>query len=316
MKIWELIIKWSIYLSVVTTAIVIYLNINKIWSRKHEPVVADSISIAAQLISFTTILPFVINYSFQGNYWDAIYQFLWIIYTAFLILVGIGFWVKEHKYLGICQKLFRALKQEGDEVGNLVKFLGNLTGEKQLLAILHHLAWLDGHLDERERKYIQTFTDNLEIPTIDFLEQKPPEEGIEKFNNLRLLVQDYLSIQPPIEQVKLLSDIVRALIAVDEEITLEEEVIAGEIAGIVDEYVNQKTPTVYSIVIHPKTQEQETAIKIAIPNVTEACILGDRALIVGNFHTRRFAEIISETYREQRWFTVVYENLPGQQEHS
>lgn len=312
MKIWELIIKWSIYLSVVTTAIVIYLNINKIWSRKHEPVVADSVSIAAQLISFATILPFVINYSVNGNYWDAFYQFLWIIYTVFLILIGIGFWVKEHKYLGIWQKLLRALKQESNEVGNLVKSLGSLTGEKQLLAILHHLAWLDGHLDERERKYIQTFTDNLEIDTVDILEQKPPEDGCGKFNSLRLLVQEYLAIQPPAEQVKLLCDVAHALIAADEKITPEEEVIAGEIAGIVDEYVNGKTGTVFSIVIHPKTQEQEKAILTAIPDATEKCILGDRALITGNFHTRRFAEIISETYREQGWFTVVYENFSGQ----
>ena len=178
------------------------------------------------------------------------------------------------------------------------------------MTLLHHLAWLDGHLDEKERKYIQTFTDNLDIDAVNFLEQKPPEDGIDKFNKLRLLVQDYLAIQPPIEQVKLLSDIVHALIAVDEEITSEEEVIAGEIAGIVDEYVNRKTPTVYSIVIHPKTQEQEKAIKSTISTITEECIIGDRALIAGHFHTRRFAEIISKAYREQGWFTVVYENSP------
>ena len=188
-------------------------------------------------------------------------------------LYSFSHWVKEHRYLGIWQKLLITLKQETNEVGNLVKSLGNLTGEKQLLSILHHLAWLDGHLDERERKYIQTFSDNLEIDTIDFLEQKPPQEGIEKFNNLRLLVQDYLAIHPPIEQVKLLSDVAHAWIAVDEEITPEEEAIAGEIAGIVDEYVNGKTATVYSLVIHPKTQEQEKAILSAIPDATEECIL-------------------------------------------
>jgi hypothetical protein len=80
----------------------------------------------------------------------------------------------------------------------------------------------------------------------------------------------------------------------------------------VNEYVNGKTATVYSIVIHPKTQEQEKAILTLIPDAIEECILGTRALIVGNFHTRRFAEIISETYQEQGWFTVVYENFLGQ----
>lgn len=309
MEILQLLLQWSIYLSVVTTGVVVYLNINKMWSRKHEPVVADSISVAAQLISFVTILPFVINYSFKRNYGDAFYQILWIIYTAFMILTGIGFWVKERKYLGVWQKLLRALRQESNEVGNLVKSLGNLTGEKQLLEILHRLAWLDENLDERERKYIQTFTNQLDIDSELILDGKPPEEGVDKFNCLRQLVQDYLAIEPPVEQVELLGDLVQALIAADDKITPEEEVITDEITGMVDKYANRKGGNYYGIVIHPKNQDQEKAILTAIPEAKEEFVLGDRAFVAGTFHTRRYAEIISEFYREQGWFTVVQENL-------
>lgn len=305
MELLKLVLEWSIYLSVATTAIVVYLNINKMWSRKHESVVADSISVAAQLLSLATILPFLISYSFSGNYWDALYQFLWVVYTAFLILTGIGFWVKKHKYLGVWPQLLKALRQESNEVGNLVKSLGHSTGKKQLLAILHRLAWLDDVLDERERKYVETFTNQLEINSGLILDCKPPEEGIEKFNSLRQSVQEYLAIEPPTEQVQLLGDLVQVLIALDEKITPEEEAIAEEIAGMVDNYANRKVTTYYGIVIHPKNQEQEKAILTAIPAAKEECLLGDRAFVAGTFHTRRYAEIISESYREQGWFTVV-----------
>lgn len=307
MEILELVLQWSIYLSVATTAIVVYLNINKMWSRKHEPVVADSISVAAQLISFVTIIPFVLSYSLQENYGDAIYQLLWIVYTAFLILIGIGFWVKERRYLGVWQKFLRALRQESYEVGNLVKSLGDSTEKKQLLEILHRLAWLDDNLDERERQYIETFTNQLDIDYEFILERQPPEEGIDKFKSLRQLVQEYLAIKPPREQVQLLGDLVQALIAADEKITPEEEVITEEINSMVEKYADRKTATCYDIVIHPKNQEQEEAIIKSIPEAKAEVVLGDRALIAGTFQTRRYAEIICESYREQGWFTVVHE---------
>lgn len=309
MELLELVLQWSIYLSVMTTAMVVYLSINKMWSRKHEPVVAESISVAAQLISFITIIPFLVNYSLRGKYEDAIYQFLWIFYTAFLILTGIGFWVKERRYVGVWQKLLSSLGQESHEVGNLVKALGNLTGKKQLLEILHRLAWLDNELDERERRYIQIFTNQLDIDDEFILERQPPEEGIEKFHSLRQLLLEYLAIKPPTEQVQLLGDLVQALIAADEKITPEEEVIAEEISSMVENYANTKATTYYGIIIHPKNQEQENAIIQEIPEAKAEVVLGDRALIAGTFQTRRYAEIISDSYRERGWFTVVNENL-------
>jgi hypothetical protein len=308
MKFIELLLQWSIYLSVAINALVVYLNINKMWSRKQESVVADSISVAAQLISFVTIIPFLISYTLKGNYGDALYQLLWFVYTGFLIITGIGFWVKEQRYLGIWQKLIRAVNQDKNEVGNLVKSIISSPGNHQIVAILHRLAWLDDELDQREHEYIQLFANQLEIDSEFILDGKPPEEGIDKFNTLRQLVQEYLAIEPPTEQVQLLGDLVQALIAADDKITPEEEVIAEEIAGMVDNSANRNQTIYYGIVIHPKNQEQETEIVTAIPAVKVECLLGDRAFVAGIFHTRRYAELVSESYRDRGWFTVVHEN--------
>lgn len=301
-------LKWLINLSVIITAIVVYLNINKIWSRKHETVVAESVSVVGQLISLLTILPFLISYSFQGNYSDAIYQLFWFIYTAFLILTGIGFWVKEHKYLGIWQKFLKSLKQEKNEVGNLIKDLITSPEKQKLLTILHYLAWLDGELDERERLYIETFTHQLEIDFEFLWDHQSPEKGIDKFNYLCQAVQQYLANNPPKKQVKLLSDLVHTLIAVDEKITLEEEVSVEEIESMIHNYADEKVSSFYQIIIHPKNAEQEKAILSEIPAAKPKCILGDYALIAESFYTQRYAEMISESYREKGWFTVVYKN--------
>jgi hypothetical protein len=233
---------------------------------------------------------------------------LWFVYTGFLIITGIGFWVKEQRYLGIWQKLIRAVNQDKNEVGNLVKSIINTTGNNQIVEILHRLAWLDDELDQRERDYIELFTNQLKIDSEFILDGKPPEEGIDKFNSLRQLVQEYLAIEPPTEQVQLLGDLVQALIAADEKITPEEEVIAEEIAGMVDNSANRKQTTSYAIVIHPKNQEQETAILTAMPEAKVEYLLGDRAFVAGIFHTRRYAELVSESYRQKGWFTVVHEN--------
>ena len=68
--------------------------------------------------------------------------------------------------------------------------------------------------------------------------------------------------------------------------------------------VNQ--PHLFGIIVHPE-QEQEASILVTLPEAEVENLLGDRAFLAGTFHTRRYAEIISESYREQGWFTVVHE---------
>lgn len=181
------------------------------------------------------------------------------------------------------------------------KYLGDSTGKKQLLEILHRLAQLDDNQDERKRQYID-FTHQLEIDSEFISERQPPEEGIEKFNSWCKLEKD-ITIKAHTEQVELQGDLVQALIAADEKITPEEEVVAEQISSMVEKYANREATTSYEIVIHPKNPEQEKAILKAIAEAKEEQVLGDRALIAG-IH-RRYREIISESQQEQGWFTVV-----------
>jgi hypothetical protein len=306
MKIFEFVIQWLFNLAVVTNAVLIYLNINKIWSRKHETIVAESISVGAKTLGMSIAVIFIFNFLMKRDYGSLISYFLFLVSDIIFFLIGLGFWVRKGKKLGIWSKFFRALKQESSEVGNLVKSLANHQGKGQLLEILNRLAWLDDELHEKEIKCIEIFTEAWNINTRDIISREPKERGVDKFKYLCQAVREYLKEEPPKEQVELLCDLVKTLIAADEKVTQEEELVSEEILGILNKYIGQNANNIYSIVIHPKTVEQENDIVSRLSEAKVEFILGDRAVLAGFFHTKRYAEVICESYRELGWFTVVY----------
>ena len=307
MKIFELVIQWLLNLSIVITAIAIYLNVNKVWSRKHEPAVAESISVSGRTISIIVAIPFILNFILKTNVPSLVAYSILFMNDSVFFLTGIGFWVRDSKRTSLWQKFWRSLRQEKNEVGNLVKALVKPTGEQQLLAILHRLAWLDERLDEQERQYIEAFTETWEIDTKDILVHRPPETGAAKFQYLRQAVKEYLKLEPPNEQVEMFDDLVKTLIAADKEITLDEELIAAEIAAMVNHYMHQGPPHLFGIIVHPRNPEQRNSVLNALPEAEVEYLLGAHAFLTGMFHTRRYAEIISESYREKGWFTFVHE---------
>jgi hypothetical protein len=62
MNIFEQLLNFLVTGAIFLTVVTAYLVANKIWSRKHEPLVAESVSVSAQLISAMTMLPFLIKY--------------------------------------------------------------------------------------------------------------------------------------------------------------------------------------------------------------------------------------------------------------
>ncbi|MTJ12267.1 TerB family tellurite resistance protein [Anabaena sp. UHCC 0187] len=305
MEVLQSILKGILLISVAITALMTYLAINKIWPRKHELTVVQSRSLLAQILSISTTLPFLVYYSIHGDIKIALDNFIRLCMYIFLFLVAIGFWVKDPQHNGIWQKFIKAFKQEAKESTNLIKALTQPSGKKELLNILYRVAWLDDELNEKERQYIQMFADSWEIDPSHLFAEPPPEKGIEKFNKIREEVIVYLALQPSKEQVMSLSDVVQALINIDEEITKEEELIGAEISGILGDYGNQQKASLYGVMVHPN-QEQEKSFLALMPNAKEEYILGNRAYIAGIFQTRPYAEAFSEYYREQKFFTIVH----------
>ena len=305
MEILQSILKVILLMSVGTTALITYLTINKMWNRKHEVTVAQSNSVLAQLLAISTTLPFVIYYSINADIKIALDNFIRLFLYVFLFLVAIGFWVKDPQHKGIWQKFLKALKQEANESTNLIKAVNQPSVKKELLNILYRVAWLDDALNEKERQYIQMFADSWEIDTSYLFREPPPEKGSDKLNKLREEVIAYLALQPSKEQALILSDVVQALINIDEQITKEEELIGTEISGMLINYAIEQKTALYGVIIHPKQEQQESFLAL-VPSAKEEYILGNRAYIAGFFQTRPYAEAFSEYYREQDFFTVVH----------
>ncbi|WP_414577839.1 hypothetical protein [Anabaena sp. CCY 9402-a] len=306
MKTIESIIEGLVYIAVITTAIMVYLNINKVWSRKHEPIVAESVSVGARILAVAFIIPFLMSSLVKLDLGSAANYLLMGVNDGVFLLIGIGVWVKGGKRTSFWRKFFRSLRQEQNEIGNLVKDLTKPTGEEQLLGILHRLAWLDDRLDERERQYIETFAKAWNIDTKDILNYQPPEKGIDKFQYLLQSVTEYLRLEPPKEQVALFGDLVQSLIAADNEITPDEDLIAEELTAMTNQYIGQESGFWFGVIVHPE-QDQESTVVAELSAAQEDYSLGDRAFLVGTFHTRRYAEIISQSYRERGWFTFVHD---------
>jgi hypothetical protein len=305
MEVLQSILKGILLISLPLTAFISYLTINKIWGRKHQVKVAQSYSVFAQLLSISTTLPFLVYYSINADIKIALDNLIRLFLYIFLFLLSIGFWVKDPQHKGVWQKFLKAFKQEAKESTNLIKALTQPSGKKELLNILYRVAWLDDALNEKERQYIQMFADSWEIDPSHLFAEPPPEKGIEKFNKIREEVIVYLALQPSKEQVMSLSDVVQALINIDEEITKEEELIGAEISGMLINYASEEKTTLYGIIIHPKQEQQESFLAL-VPNAKEEYILGNRAYIAGIFQTRPYAEAFSEYYREQEFFTIVH----------
>ena len=199
MEIFATIIKVLLSISVLINAITVYLKINKLWKRKHEPVVAESISIFSMMLHLLTNIPFVIYYLVIAENQDlrvGVTNIIGIVFFSFSLLTGIGFWVKDPDHYGLWQKFMKALKQEAGESTTLIKAMGKPAGRKELASLLYRLAWFDDKLDEKEREFVQMFADEWEIDMQPILQQPPPERGIEKINAVRSGVVAYLAQKP------------------------------------------------------------------------------------------------------------------------
>lgn len=87
-----------------------YLKINKMWPRKHEQAVADSISITALLIGMVNSIPYLLLVTFIYKDWLVTARTLSDIVRAFLtLLIAIGLWVHANQGVPIWTLFLRSI---------------------------------------------------------------------------------------------------------------------------------------------------------------------------------------------------------------
>ncbi|MBN4053545.1 hypothetical protein JYT97_01510 [Haliea sp. AH-315-K21] len=302
----ELLVVASVAIGFLTT----YLMLNKIWSRKSDENVANSVSVFASLLGIASTLPFLIKYGLlDGEYKGAAKAVVSIFSSALFLLIGSGYWVRnKSKRESLWSKFKKAIKLEGHEAGDLVKALLLPAGADKMLIILRQLALIDNRIDEREFEFIDTFAKFWNIPfDRDSLEGELAASSVESgYIELRFSVADYLNIEPPVEQSSHLRDVLNALAASDKEVSDEESFILKEINSMLDAYAsNELSQDQFEVAIAPQDSDQEDLLKKLLPELIASEINGGKGYVVGTYFSYDFAQMVSKKYRSLNLFTAI-----------
>lgn len=285
----------------------VYFIINKLWKRKHEQIVAESISISAMFISL------IINFSFgfqnlsDGAFSRLSNNLLWIITSSISLLIGVGLFVKSNRSVSFFRLLIRALNLERSEAGDLAKALFQPSAADKIIDILGRLAMIDNDLDKKERQYIQKFADDWHID-INWQEiERHRDNSGDRYNKLRDSLYSYLSVNPPKEQASHLIDVIVLLINADGKVTRDEALMQAELIGIIKGYLGEDDDIDYfKIAVVPQNKDQEDAIAARFPDLNRVEIAGGYAFISESYYSEDYAEEVSLQYRNLHIFSIVF----------
>ena len=117
-----------------------YLKVNKVWKRRKNVEVANSISIVAAMLGFAVGLPFLLNNIFiTHDYFSAGKVVLGLSLAVIFTLIGTGYFVDSNRNVNFFVLLGRALNLEGKESGELISDMLRPKGANKIIEILMFL---------------------------------------------------------------------------------------------------------------------------------------------------------------------------------
>lgn len=294
------------YASLAISAAAAYLRVNKIWTRKHHPEVADSVSVAGNVILLVPLVFYGLHYMLNAQWQGVIDCIIWILAGVIFILIGSRFWVRGYRQKSFKARVKEVLKLERSEVGDLARAFFRPSAADTILEILARIAYIDRELAPREKAFIQSFADSWHV---DFDWQKhhslASQAQAQSLIETRDLVVEYLDTSPPREQVSQLIDVIKALARVDDTVAEEERLILAEIDGLLTNYLGQADArATYAVVIAPQSEAQDAAIAALLPHVRKTDIAGGSAYVIGAYFSQDYAGAVCDQYRALGYFTI------------
>jgi len=297
-------VEFLVAIGIVVTLVTNYLIINKLWKRRMLREVAESVSIAAALLGLFNGIPFLIMFLLiNPNPAAATKTTIGIITAVVFVLIGSGLWVAEFRRRGFRSLFLRALKLERKESADLLKRLVQPKGAAQILRVLHQLASVDGHIDEREAKIIRHFAREWRLEAPEAGAHGTPADLI----SLRKSIADYLNLNPPAQQVGDLRDVLQALVESDSRVTWQESVALEEVDGMLREHVAGQDAELrmHEVLIVPQSEQQVEAVRTLLPGREEKMLRGGRVFSAGSFFSARYAEFVCQKYIGLGLFSTV-----------
>ncbi|TAE04129.1 MAG: TerB family tellurite resistance protein [Bacteroidetes bacterium] len=298
---------------VIASFVDVYLTLNKIWKRKHLKIVADSISISGRLIAITSNSLMLTTFLLHLQ-WESVSQrTIFIILGVFQIFVGIGLWVDTQKHKGFWKLLKQSLIAEKKESAKLALSLFKPNNAEAVLEILIQVAMLDGVLEEREKEFIQSFANNWNIQ-ISWTElTQKMGSGNYNFEHLHTEMEKYLASSPPPDQVSQLGDLLNMLVGIDEDISVQEELMLAELTAQISRYLNAdlQQPLYHSVII-PQNLDQDQQLKsILAEQAKKDHVAGGEAYVMGPFYSEKYTETMCKKYRDQGYLSLWLATLPN-----
>ena len=284
-----------------------YLQLNKLWARKHIAEVAESISIPGILVESIPLFFFGLYFLVKGELLGIIDSVIWLISACLVTMIGAGFWVKGQRRKGIWQLMKGSISRERAEISTLAREFVNPSSATQLLQVLTRIAAVDGHVDQREIDLIEPFLEEWNLD-IDWKALPMSNSSNVRIVETRKAIEEYLETSPPHNQVAQLLEVLQLLIDADEACSSEEQMSFDEISGQVNQYLSDEpVEATFTVVIAPQNEQQNEAIRLMLEATEAHAYAGGKAYTIGNYFSRNYADIICSEYRSLGFFTVVVE---------
>ncbi|MFH1050467.1 MAG: hypothetical protein V1779_05990 [bacterium] len=304
MKTFLIIIQILVAGAVIITAVRMYFTVNKLWKRKSDQEVCNSISIFAYVLALAVHTPFMIKFALiDKNYVMATNDGLQVLAYILVIIIGTGFWVRANKRTGFFTLVKKSLRLESKESGHLMKSLIRPSGAQEIIDILRKIARLDNDLSESEIKIIKDFAKNWDIEISSMEEWKASEQS--SLMDVRESVEKYLNLSPPVKQASELLDLFKLIVKADNVVTIEEELFIAEATGLINSYVHKEdNPKMYQVLLVPQKKKKIKAMAEIFPNNEMVDRRGGKVLIQGKYYSKEFAEEVCKNYMELGIFSI------------
>ena len=275
-----------------------YLTVNKIWKRRKNEEVANSISIVAAMLGFAVGFPFLLNSLIITNdYFSAAKSVVALILASVFTLIGTGYFVDANRGKSFLALLGKALKLEGSESGELLSDMLRPKGARKIIDILEKLAAIDDDIAQEEIDLIQQFSEKWGIPVPDLKTGKP--EKVTNLVELKALVQSYLDDGPDTDVAEGLVDLINLMAEADDEVTEEEAMAVAEFTGMIAHYVSSEKGgdiEMYEVNIVPQGDEQMDAVRELLPELDIVKDRGGQVFKVGKYFSEDYAEAVCKKY--------------------
>jgi len=275
-----------------------YLTVNKIWKRRKNEEVANSISIVAAMLGFAVGFPFLLNSLLITNDYFSAAKSVIALFLAFVFtMIGTGYYVHTNRGVGFITLLGRALNLERKESGELLSDMLRPKGARKIIDILVKLAAIDDDIAQEEIDLINQFAErwNIDIPKL----VPGKAETVTNLVELKTVVQSYLDEGPDTDVAESLVDLINMMAEADDEVTEEEAMAVAEFTGMIAHYVSEEKGgevEMFEVNLVPQGDKQMEAIKEILPELEVVDDRGGRVFKVGKYFSEDYAEAVCEKY--------------------